>query len=118
MERRARPGLPWGALVTPGLAVLALALLAAVIHWRRVWPLVLGIVLVAGLALGNASSFYLLVVRVLPDFDRFRGLARIWFVALVLIALLAGLGTESLLHRVRRVAFHGTIAAGFLTVLA
>src|SRR5207248_8723573 len=56
-------------------------------------------------------------VRVLPDFGRFRGLARIWFVALVLIALLAGLGTESLLHRVRRVSFHGTVAAGFLTLL-
>ena len=118
IDQRPLPGLPWEGMITPGLAVLALALLAAVIHWRKVWPLVLGIVLVAGLALGNASSFYLLVVRVLPDFDRFRGLARIWFVALVLIALLAGLGTESLLHRVRRVAFHGTIAAGFLTVLA
>ncbi len=107
----------WEGMVTPGLAVLALALLAVVTRWRKAWPLLLGVVLVAGLAMGNASPFYLLVARALPDFDRFRGLARIWFVALVPFALLAGLGADSLLRGVQRVTFRGTVAAGFLTVL-
>ncbi len=109
--------LPWEGMITPGLAVLALALLAVVTRWRKVWPLVLGIVLVAGLAMGNSSIIYLLVARVLPDFDLFRGLARIWFVGLFLIALLAGFGTDSLLRAVHRISFRGTVAAGFLAVL-
>jgi hypothetical protein len=108
---------PWESMVTPGPAVLVLALLAVVTYWRKAWPLVLGVVLVAGLAMGNASLLYLLVARVLPDFDRFRGLARIWFVALVPFALLAGLGADSLLRSLRRVSSGGTLAAGFLTVL-
>src|SRR5258706_4462004 len=47
---------PWEITMTPGLVVLALAALAAVIRWRKAWPLVLGIVIVAGLAMGNASA--------------------------------------------------------------
>lgn len=117
IDQQPQPGLPWEAMLTPGLVVLGLAVLAIVTRWHKAWPLLLGIVLVAGLAMGNTSPFYLLVARVLPDLDLFRGLARIWFVALVLIALLAGLGTDSLLHSVRRVSFRGTVAAGFLTVL-
>src|SRR5947209_2356175 len=48
-----QPGarLPWEGMITPGLAVLALALLAVLTRWRKTWPLVLGIVLVAGLAM-------------------------------------------------------------------
>ncbi|MFL5657460.1 MAG: hypothetical protein ACJ8CB_25170, partial [Ktedonobacteraceae bacterium] len=111
------PELPWEGIITPGLAVLALALLAVATRWRKVWPLILAIVLVAGLTMGNASLFYQLAARVLPDFDRFRGLARIWFIALVPFALLAALGTDSLLRGVRRVWSRGTVAAGFLTVL-
>lgn len=107
----------WEVIITPGLAVLVLALLAVATCLRKVWPLVLGIVLVAGLAMGNASAFYLFVARILPDFDLFRGLARIWFVALVQIALLAGFGADSLLRAVRRVSFRGALATGFLTVL-
>jgi hypothetical protein len=117
IDPRPPAGFPWESILTPGLAVLALALLAVVTRWRKAWPLVLGIVLVAGLAMGTASPFYLLVARVLPDFDRFRGLARIWFVALVAFALLAGLGADSLLRSVRRVSSRGTVVAGFLTVL-
>src|SRR2546421_8293185 len=109
--------IPWEGMVTPGLAVLALMLLAIATRWRKVWPLVLGVVLVAGLAMGNASVFYLLVSHILPDFDRFRGLARSWFGALVPIALLAGVGAESLLRGVRRVSLHATVAAGVLQVL-
>ncbi len=116
-DQRPPAGFPWEGMVTPGLAVLVLALLAVVTRWRKAWPLVLGVVLVAGLAMGTASPFYLFVARVLPDFDRFRGLARIWFVALVAFALLAGLGADSLLRSVRRVSSRGTVVAGFLTVL-
>jgi hypothetical protein len=111
------PGVPWEYMVTPGLVVLALALFAVLTYWRKAWPLAIGVVLVAGLAMGNASPFYLLAARILPDFDRFRGLARIWFVALVLIALLAGLGTESLLRSLSRMSSHGTVVAGYLMVL-
>jgi hypothetical protein len=117
IDQRPRERLPWEGMITSGLAVLALALLAVVTRWRKVWPLVLGIVLVAGLAMGNSSTIYLLVARVLPDFDRFRGLTRIWFVGLFLIAILAGIGTDSLLRGVQRISFRGTVAAGFLTVL-
>ena len=108
---------PWEATITPGLAVLVLALLAVVKCWHKVWPLVLGIVLVAGLAMGNASPLYLVVSRILPDLDLFRGLARIWFIALVPISLLAGLGTEILLDAVKRVSSRAAVIAGFLTVL-
>ena len=109
--------IPWESMVTPGLAVLVLALLAIATRWRKVWPLVLAVVLVAGLAMGNASWFYLVVAHILPDFDLFRGLARIWFIALVPIALLAGLGTESLLSAVRRISLRTTAAVGVLMVL-
>ena len=114
-------GSPWEGLISPGPVVLVLALLGAVIRWRRVWPLVLGIVLVGALAMGNASPLYLAVAHILPDLDLFRGLARIWFVALMLIALLAGFGADALLQRVQRISFrgmrrisnYGTLVAGF-----
>ncbi len=117
INQQSAPGLSWEVMVTPGLAVLILALFALVTRWRKTWPLVLGVVLVAGLAMGNASPFYLLLARVLPDFDRFRGLARIWFIAIVPLALLAGLGAESLLRGVQRAWPRGTVAASVLTVL-
>src|SRR5581483_184488 len=111
-------GSPWEGFISPGLLVLALALLASVARWRRVWPLVLGIGLVAGLAMGNASPLYLVVSRVLPDLDLFRGLARIWFIALLLIALLAGIGTDVLLHVLQRFSFRGiTSLAGSLALV-
>ena len=111
-------GSPWEGFISPGLLVLALALLASVARWRRVWPLVLGIGLVAGLAMGNASPLYLVVSRVLPDLDLFRGLARIWFLALLLIALLAGIGTDVLLQAARRFSFRGmTSLVGSLALI-
>lgn len=96
-------GSPWEGFISPGPLVLLLALLAVVTRWRKVWPLVLGIGLVAGLAMGNASPLYLVVSRVLPDLDLFRGLARIWFVALLLIALLAGAGIDVLFQQAQRI---------------
>src|SRR5579872_5660646 len=111
------PQLPWEGMITPGLVVLGLALLAIVTRLRRAWPIVLGIVLVAGLTMGNESPLYHLAAKVLPDYDLFRGLARIWFIALVAFALLAGLGTDALLHGVRRVWSRGTIIVGLLLVV-
>jgi hypothetical protein len=102
-------GSPWENFISPGHIVLILAVLAAVARWRRVWPLVLGVGLVAGLAMGNALPIYPVISRVLPEMDLFRGVARIWFVALLLIALLAGIGTEVLLQAARRFSFRGAI---------
>ncbi|HLH63066.1 MAG TPA: YfhO family protein [Ktedonobacteraceae bacterium] len=107
----------WEKMLTPGLTALVLALLAVAVYWRRVWPLLLAITIVAALAMGNALPFYRLAAKVLPDFNHFRDLTRIWFVALMLFAVLAGLGAEALLRGVRRVWPRGRIAAGFLLVL-
>lgn len=95
-------GAGWETMVAPGWTVLALMLLALVKRWPKVWPLALGIVLVVGLALGNASPLYWVMARMLPELSSFRGVARIWFVALVQIALLAGSGSDILLGGIRR----------------
>ena len=116
LDPRPPYGLVWESMLTPGLAVLALAVLAAVNRWRKVWPLLLGILLVAGLALGNTSPLYRVAARVVPNLDLFRGAARIWFIALLLFALLAGVGTESLLQAVQRMWSRRVALAGFLTV--
>lgn len=107
---------PWEALLTPGLAILALALLAGINRWRKVWPLLLAIVLVAGLAMGNASPLYWVAAHVIPNLDLFRGAARIWFLALLVFALLAGVGTESLLHSVQQLSSRRTSLVGLLTL--
>ncbi len=112
------PGVTWESMVTPGLLVLGLALLGVAANWRKGLPLLFAIILVAGLAMGNASTFYLIVTRILPGFDLFREPARIWFIALMLFALLAGLGTDTMLRGVRYVYSGGTPIAGSLAVLA
>jgi hypothetical protein len=117
IDQRPAAHLPWESMLTPGVAVLALALLAVAARWRRVWPLLLAIVIIAALAMGNSSLFYRLAAKVLPDFDRFRDLARIWFVALMLFALLAGLGAGALLQDMWRAWPRGRVATGFLLVL-
>jgi hypothetical protein len=117
IDQRPSQGNPWESMLTPGLAVLVLALFALATRWRKAWPLALAIALVAGLAMGNASGFYLLIAHLLPGLDRFRGLARIWFVALMAIALLAGIGSESLLHAVRRISQRSTAAVGIFALL-
>lgn len=115
------PGLPWENMLTPGLLVLALALSGVVTNLRKAWPLVLAILLVAGLAMGNASPLYLFVARILPGFDLFRGLARIWFIALLVFPLLAGLGADSVIRGVQRIYQGGRVTAvvtGLFTVVA
>ncbi len=110
-------GVPWEVMLTPGLAVLALVAIAFVLRWYKTWPLLLGIVLVAGLAMGDSSSLYIVATHILPSFDRFRSPARIWFVALVPIALLAGLGTDALRQIVQRRFQRGSLTFGLLAVL-
>ena len=91
------------ALFDPGLAVLCLA--------------VLGVGLVAGLALGVSSPVYRIAALVLPGFDKFRGLGRIWFVGLLGVALLAGLGVDPLLDHARRIVKSGVVIVGAACVL-
>jgi hypothetical protein len=91
-------------LFDPGLAVLALAVLGIATRRRVGLPILLGVVIVAGLALGVSSPLYQLAARVLPGLDGFRGLARIWFVGLLGIALLAGLGAHTLVLAIWRSA--------------
>ncbi len=111
---------PWENVIQPGGLVLMLALLGVVAAGKRALPLLAGIVLVATLAMGNASPVFRLAAHILPDFNRFHGLSRIWLVALLGIALLAGLGTEALLGLMRgfdaRVVRRGQLMVG-LTVL-
>jgi hypothetical protein len=116
VDPRPRLRLPWEGMLTPGLAVLALALFALVTRWRRVWPLLLGIVFVAGLAMGNSSPIHLLVSRILTSLQFFRGLARVWFVGLFLIALLAGIGADALLSVIGRFSLRATVPSGCLVV--
>jgi len=88
---------PWENVMQPGGLVLLLAAIGVIAAGRRVLPLLGGIVLAGALAMGNASPLFDLAARVLPEFDGFRGLSRIWLVALLGIALLAGIGAEALL---------------------
>ena len=88
---------PWENIIDPGGVVLMLAILGAIAAGRRALPLLGGVVLVAALAMGNASPFFTVASHLLPGFNRFHGLARIWFLGLLGIALLAGFGTQALL---------------------
>jgi hypothetical protein len=105
---------PWEARFEPGLTVLPLAALGVAARPRVGLPLLLGVVAIAALALGHATPFYPLATRLLPGFDQFRGLSRIWLVALLAIALLTGLGAEALLARLRRVSDVAATAAAAL----
>jgi hypothetical protein len=107
----------WEGMLTPGLCVLALALLAIVARWKQSWPLLLGIILVAGLAMGQSSLPYLLAVHVLPGLDRFRALARIWFLGLLGCALLAGMGSAWIGERLRPLTCYGEVISGALIAL-
>ena len=109
--------LPWEGMVHPGFVVLALAPIAVATRFRKAAPILLGIALVAGLTMGNESPLYHLAAKVLPGYDLFRGLARIWFLALVGFALLAGLGADMLLRGIKQVWSRGVVVAGLLLVL-
>jgi hypothetical protein len=93
---------PHEAIFDPGLGILALASVGVAARRRAGIPIVLGVALVAGLALGVSSPVYRLAAAVLPSFDLFRGLARIWFVGLLGIALLSGLGADAVVAAIRR----------------
>lgn len=110
-------GSVWESMVTPGLAVLALAGVAALASLRKVWPMLLTIVIVAGLALGNISLLYRVVARYLPEMNLFRDPTRIWFLALFLFALLAGIGADALIRSAQRVWSHSKGLIGVLTLV-
>ena len=111
---------PHEALFEPGLAVLALAALGLALRPRAALPLLLGVALVAWLSLGVTSSLDRLAVAVLPGFDRFRALFRVWHIALPPIGLLAGLGLAALMRGVRRVssAASALVGAGGVLLVA
>jgi hypothetical protein len=110
---RAESEVPHEGMFEPGLAVLVLAVLGVAAGGRRTaLPLLLGITIVATLALGVSSPVYRVAAQVLPGLDGFRGLARIWFVALLGIALLAGRGAQMLLHGIWRSARWDLATAG------
>ena len=104
-------------LFTPGLIVLALATVGAWAHRRTAWPLVLGVVVVVALALGNASPFYQALTAIVPGLDRFRSLGRVWFVAHLLLAMMAGLGAANLVAQMRAVAPRAALLVGLMTLM-
>ncbi|WP_151728417.1 DUF6541 family protein [Thermogemmatispora aurantia] len=109
------PGwLTWEGMIAPGLSVLCLAAFGTASRTRKAWLLVLAVMLVASLAMGQSSKVYHVVQHLLPDFDRFRGLARIWFLGLLGIALLAGLGTSTVTEALRRLSRAASLGAGAL----
>ncbi len=103
---------PHEAIFDPGLGILALAGVGVATRRRVAVPILLGVALVAGLALGVASPVYRLVAAVLPSFDLFRGLARIWFVGLLGLALLAGLGADAIIAAIHRSGERTLVAVG------
>lgn len=112
---------PWENVIQPGGLVLMLAILGTIAAGRRALPLLAGIVLVAALAMGNSSVVFVAAAYVLPDFNRFHGLSRIWLVALLGIALLAGIGTEALIGLLHdsdlRLVRNGRLSIGVVTLL-
>lgn len=103
---------PHEALFEPGLGILGLAVLGVATRPRSGLPVALGVLLAAGLALGVSSPLYRAAAFVLPSFDMFRGLARIWFLGLLGIAVLAGLGAETVATWIRGAGRRGAPAAG------
>ncbi len=111
-------------LTYPGLPVLFLALAGVVSKWRatRFWTLVV----VAGwlLALGNQTPVYRLVSVLVPGMSLLRVPARLVFLSLFGIAMLAGIGTQAILDRKapaeveRRVRLLLTALAGSAVLLS
>jgi hypothetical protein len=110
-------GVPHEAMFDPGRVVLALAIIGALWRWRVGLPLLGAVALLVALALGAGSPLFDAAAWLLPEFDRFRGIARIWFLALVAIAPLAGLGTAALMRLAGRVSQRGAVAAGLLCLV-
>jgi len=93
--------IPHEGMFFPGLGVLGLATVGVCARWRTGVPLLLAVGIIAALALGVTSPVYQAVAWALPSFDAFRGLGRIWFVGLLGIACLAGLGVDGVLAGIR-----------------
>ena len=87
-------------------------------HWRKAYPLAIGIVLVLGLLLAMPHRFMGLFHIFYYILTNSGGLNRIWFLSLLMIAILAGLGTESLIRIFRYISPHMEVFIGHLIVLA
>lgn len=93
-------GVPHEAMFDPGRAVLVLALIGLVAARRIVLPLLLALAIVFGLAIGVDSPVFKIARHILPELASFRGVARVWFLGLLGIAILAGFGVAAILRRV------------------
>ncbi|HMM43831.1 MAG TPA: hypothetical protein PKA95_18205, partial [Thermomicrobiales bacterium] len=112
-------GVPHEAMFDPGRAVLLLALVGLASAGRRIGlPLLVGIALIFGLAIGVQSPVFKAARLILPDLASFRGVARVWFVALLAIAVLAGFGVAAILGRVGRRTRAGAVALGLVGLAA
>lgn len=111
-------GVPHEAMFDPGRAILVLALIGLFSVHRLGVPLLLGITIVFGLAIGVDSPVFQAASLILPEYDRFRGVGRIWFVALLGIAVLAGLGTRSMLRWAERGHRHFATGLGIVCLVA
>jgi hypothetical protein len=109
---------PHEIIIDPGRMVLVLAVLGLLSRPHRLWPVATGVCAVFFLALGVGSPLYDLVAALLPEYGEFRGVARVWFVALVGFAVLAGFGHDAVMRRVARVDARLAPVAGVLLVAA
>jgi hypothetical protein len=93
---------PHEALFEAGLSVLGLATLGALARWRAGVPMLSAVALVIGLALGQSSPVFRLAGALLPGLASVRGVARVWFLGALALALLGGLGADALASAARR----------------
>ncbi len=116
LQGLAETGVFWESHAYLGLVPLALALAAPFLRReRRTTGLALAALLCLVLALGRTGGLYWLAWKLLPGFSLFRFPARFLILFAALMALLAGLGAEGLLSRLRgRTA---TAAACLLVIL-
>jgi hypothetical protein len=112
----------WEMSVFAGVSGLVMATLSLLDRERRrtAGPdlVVAGILFV--LALGNHTPLFKLLFAVVPGFDRFRGLSKFTFPAMLFLSLAVGAGADLLIRNrpVRRSAAGLVLAAGAAAILA
>ncbi|MEN6624817.1 MAG: hypothetical protein ABFD69_01165 [Candidatus Sumerlaeia bacterium] len=80
-----------------GIAALAMVFVAALSReGRRAWPLWAALAATMLLALGQHTPLLWLLFKFVPGFDMFRGYSKFTFQASLFLALLAGMGYDSL----------------------
>jgi hypothetical protein len=99
-----------------GVPVLLLALVGAWTTWRRTWPWVVGLVVFAGLSMGNEGPVWPLL-RGLHAFEGLRVPSRAIVVVVLLAAGLAGVGVSFVLrHAVETLGFAPAAVPGLLAL--